>query len=176
VIAFLITCTTGHPLLIGEATYPFWLQFGLMTALAGSTLLNAGSNVAVASKAGRAGPPPSSRSPQAVAIAGCGAINAARGPVTLAQGDAIDGFYEWQTANDGARFRWTKEYASVIVPKDVDRVRIPIRVPTDSPAIAPMPVSIAIAGFKPRAYSSIARGACSRPISPRRARWRPSSG
>ena len=148
VIAFLITCTTGHPLLIGEATYPFWLQFGLMTALAGSTLLNAGSNVAVASKPAEPGRHRLAVA-AGVAIAGCGAINAARGPVTLAQGDAIDGFYEWQTANDGARFRWTKEYASVIVPKDVDRVRIPIRVPTDSPVIAPMPVSIAIAGFKP---------------------------
>jgi O-antigen ligase len=148
VIAFLITCATGHPLLVGEATYPFWLQFGLMAALAGSTLLNAGSNVDAVPQPAEPGRRRLAVA-AGVAIAGCGAINAARGPVTLAHGDAIDGFYEWQTADDGVRFRWTKEYASVIVPKDVDRVRIPIRVPTDRPTIAPMPVSIAIAGSKP---------------------------
>ena len=40
VMVFLVTCLTGHPLLVGEVAYPFWIQFGLMTALAGSTLLN----------------------------------------------------------------------------------------------------------------------------------------
>jgi len=40
VMLFLVTCLTGHPLLLGEVAYPFWMQFGLMTALAGSTLLN----------------------------------------------------------------------------------------------------------------------------------------
>ena len=76
-------------------------------------------------------------------------MSAWRGPLGLARSDSIDGFYEWETAEDGTRFRWTKEFASVIVPNDVGRVRIPIRVPTDRPTIAPMPVYVSIAGSRP---------------------------
>jgi hypothetical protein len=39
VLAFLATRLTGHPLLTGGAAGAFWIQFGLMSALAGSTLL-----------------------------------------------------------------------------------------------------------------------------------------
>ena len=40
VAVFIITCLTGHPFLVGEVAYPFWMLFGLMTALAGPTLLS----------------------------------------------------------------------------------------------------------------------------------------
>ena len=39
VLAFLATRPTVHPLLAGGAADAFWIQFGLMSALAGSTLL-----------------------------------------------------------------------------------------------------------------------------------------
>ncbi len=39
VLAFLATRLTGHPLFAGGAAAAFWIQFGLMSALAGSTLL-----------------------------------------------------------------------------------------------------------------------------------------
>jgi hypothetical protein len=39
VLAFLATRLTGPPLLAGGAAGAFWIQFGLMSALAGSTLL-----------------------------------------------------------------------------------------------------------------------------------------
>ena len=148
--AFLGTCATGHPLLVGEATYPFALQLGLAAALAESTLLNrdpigawAASSVAHPKRRRTA------IAAGAAAIALGALVSAWRGPLGLARSDSIDGFYEWETAEDGTRFRWTKEFASVIVPNDVGRVRIPIRVPTDRPTIAPMPVYVSIAGSRP---------------------------
>ena len=145
--AFLGTCATGHPLLVGEATYPFAIQFGLAAALAGSTLLNLDPARASfpATEARRAhGRIAIATGAAAIAIGAL--VNAWRGPLELARSPEIDGFYEWETAEDGTRFRWTKEFASVIVPKDVQRVRIPIRVPTDRPSIAPMPIYISIPG------------------------------
>jgi len=150
VVAFLGTCATGHPLLVGEATYPFAMQFGLAAALAGSTRLNL-DPTRERSTASAAHPERAVLAMAAgvAAIAIAALAGAWRGPLELARSDAVDGFYEWETAEDGTRFRWTKEFASVIVPKDVDRVRIPIRVPTDRPSIAPMPVYVSIGGSRP---------------------------
>ena len=148
VVAFLGTCATGHPLLVGEAAYPFAIQCGLMAALAGSTLINIDPARAIAAETTRTGTPRTAMAAGVAAIAIAAVASAWRGPLALPRSDAIDGFYEWETAADGARFRWTKEFASVIVPRDVERVRIPIRVPTDRPAIAPMPVYVSIAGSR----------------------------
>ncbi len=41
IVALLGTCLTGHPLLVAEVAFPFWIQFGLVAGLAGSVLLNA---------------------------------------------------------------------------------------------------------------------------------------
>ena len=149
VAAFLGTCATGHPLLVGEAAYPFAMQFGLMAALAGSTLINVDPVRAWTASATRTETPRMVMAAGVAAIAIAAVLSAWRGPLELARSDAIDGFYAWETAEDGARFRWTKEFASVIVPRDVERVRIPIRVPTDRPSIAPMPVYVSIAGSRP---------------------------
>ena len=41
VATFAGTWLGGHPLLVSEVAFPFWIQYGLMVGLAGSTLLNA---------------------------------------------------------------------------------------------------------------------------------------
>jgi hypothetical protein len=41
VVVLLGTCLTGHPLLVDEVAFPFWMQFGLVAGLAGSVLSNA---------------------------------------------------------------------------------------------------------------------------------------
>jgi hypothetical protein len=61
----------------------------------------------------------------------------------------VDGFYGWETAEDGRRFRWTEQFASIIVPQEARRVRVPMRVPMDRPPIAPMVVEWSIGGAKP---------------------------
>ena len=150
VIAFLGTCLTGHPLLVGEVAYPFWVQFGVMTALAGSTLLNdeiAADRRNLTASAARSW----SRVTTAAGVAIVAGVltSAVRGPVSPPESQAVDGFYGWETAEDGRKFRWTQQFASIIVPNEVERVRIPVRVPTDRPAIAPMVVEVSTGGAKP---------------------------
>jgi O-antigen ligase len=147
VMVFLITCVTGHPLLVAEVAYPFWLQFGLMTALAGSTLLND------AASAGGWPLPRATRRPSAIVTAAAavavlvtGSIATARATISPAQSSAVDGFYGWETLEDGTRFRWTNQYASLFVPADITRVEIPVRLPTDGRAVKPMGVEVMTAG------------------------------
>ena len=145
VMVFLITCVTGHPFLLGEVAYPFWVQFGLMTALAGSTLLN---QIVIGAPA-RPGTPRPFRLPiaaVAVAILLVSPVATARVDVTPPTSQAVDGFYRWETLEDGTRYRWTGLFASLFVPADVTRVEVPIRLPTANRNIAPMGVEVMTSG------------------------------
>jgi len=59
---------------------------------------------------------------------------------------AIDGFYGWDTAEDGTRFRWTGQYASLFVPANVTRVYVPVRMPARIPSLTPIGVEVTIGG------------------------------
>jgi hypothetical protein len=144
VAAFIITCLTGHPFLVGEVAYPFWLLFGLMTALAGATLL---------SDTGRSraswSTPPALRwlaAAAATVILVASPITTAKGAVIPSESRAVNGLFEWETLADGTRFRWTGRYASLFVPADVTRVEIPVRLPTDGRSIPVMGVEAMTGG------------------------------
>ena len=148
VMVFIATCLSGHPLLVGEVAYPFWMQFGLMSALAGSTLLN---DAEIAG--GLTTRPGTPRAPSLLAV-GAALVIVVLGPVTTARGEvsppesqAVDGFYPWEQLEDGTRFRWTGEYASLFVPADVARVEIPIRLPTDGRSVRAMGVEVMTGGL-----------------------------
>ena len=147
-LVFIGTCLTGHPLLIGEVAYPFWIQFGLVAALAGSTLLDRDA-AADRSRVQRGTPRSRLMLPTAAAlvILVSSAIATARVAVAPPVSQAVDGFYAWQALEDGTRFRWTGQYASLFVPADVTRVEIPIRVPTDGRAVRSMGVEVMTAGI-----------------------------
>jgi len=130
--AFVATCATGHPLLLTEVAVPFWLAFGLMWALAASTLLRAGVDRPPHSVPGFA-----AAAAIAVVAAQFFAHDATLRPP---ESHAITGLYEWETDVDGTRYRWTGDYGSIFVPSDVTRVYIPVRVPAVAPAISPMQV------------------------------------
>jgi O-antigen ligase len=147
VAAFIITCLTGHPFLVGEVAYPFWLLFGLMTALAGAALL---------SDAGRVGRSRASWSTlpalrwlaaaAAIVILVASPITTATGAVIPSESRGVNGLFEWETLSDGTRFRWTGRYASLFVPADVTRVEIPVRLPTDGRSIPVMGVEAMTGG------------------------------
>jgi hypothetical protein len=82
----------------------------------------------------------------ALVIVAWSPILTAREDLTPPESQAVDGLYEWETLEDGTRFRWTGQFASVFVPADVTRVEIPVRVPTDGRSIQPMGVEVMIAG------------------------------
>jgi O-antigen ligase len=145
VVVFLITCLTGHPFLVGAVAYPFWLQVGLMTALAGSTLMNqtsAAERPAVPS--GRAWAHGALAA--AIVILVWSPIATAKIADRAPDSPAVDGFYRWETLEDGMRFRWSARYASLFVPAEVTRVEIPVRLPVDNRSISPMGLEIRTAG------------------------------
>ena len=78
-----------------------------------------------------------------------GAVTTERPTAAPVESQAVDGFYRWETAEDGRRFRWTGQFASVLLPKDVVRVRIPIRIPTDRAPIAPIGIDVSTDGGRP---------------------------
>jgi O-antigen ligase len=146
IMVFLGTCLTGHPLLVGEVAYAFWILFGLTAGLAASVLLNDPVHGDVLQPA----PAPRHwRLPAAIAVVTLVAV-----PLTAGSGaaiaplasQAVDGFYGWETLDDGTRFRWTSGYASLFLPADVTRVEIPIRLPTDGRTIRPIGVEVMTAG------------------------------
>lgn len=137
-IACIATWATGHPLLLTEVAVPFWIAFGLMWALGDASFVDAN---------------PAGRRPSASIVAMIAAAVVIAAQLTAADpllrppdSRDITGIYEWETAADGTRFRWTGEYGSVFVPSDVTRVYIPVRVPAVAPAISPMQVEARTAG------------------------------
>jgi len=146
IVALLGTCLTGHPLLVGEVAFPFWIQFGLVAGLAGSTLLNVEP----------AGFERSRRTPQrwrlaaaamAVFLVVSEPVSAAWRPITPSASPAVDGFYGWETDQGGRRFRWTGRYASLFVPDDVRRANIQVRVPSGARGVAPIGVEVMVSGI-----------------------------
>jgi putative inorganic carbon (hco3(-)) transporter len=154
--AFVITWTGSHPLLVGEVAFPFWIQFGLMVALAGSTILTRidRPGTQTSETCARASWPPS-------AIAGLVGIAAtiaiatiavASQPITPPSSRDVNGFYDWETGSDGVPFRWSERFASLFVPSDVRRVEIPVKVPAELRIQPPLEVDLVVGGvFQNRA-------------------------
>jgi len=151
IAALLMTCATGHPLLVSEVAFPFWIQFGLALALALSPLVNA--SMASPGIAREEGPGTVRTWRLRTATVCAGAIvvavavrGAAAGPLRPPVSQAVDGLYPWEKSEDGRNVRWTEEYGSVFVPADTKRIYIPARIPADTPLLVPMPVYISIGG------------------------------
>ena len=141
------TCLTGHPLLVDEVMAPFWILFGLTAGLAGSTLLNAAAGDGSREwerRARRTGWMTTATAVAAVLV--WTMVGAAQRPLTPPASEAVDGFYGWETAPDGARFRWTGQYASVFVPDDVTTVQIPVRVPVVIRNVTPNGIEVSTGG------------------------------
>jgi O-antigen ligase len=142
VAAVCVTCLTGHPLLVDEVAFPFWMQFALTAGLAGSVLWQTAKEEQGASSIAAIGRRPWMAAALAGTVIFATAFNAAQPPLTPAASAAVDGFYEWDTAEDGTRFRWTGEYASLFVPGDVRAARIPMRMPASARAVTPIGVEV----------------------------------
>ena len=149
VLALLLTCFTGHPLLVYEVAFSFWIQFGLALGLAQSARMNAASDATPLSEPARA----ESHRPAmwavaafAAALVGAAAVSAAHGPIEPPQSTVVNGFYDWETSEDGRRYRWTEGYASLFVPAEVTRVWVDMRVPVQLRAIMPMGVEVSVGG------------------------------
>jgi hypothetical protein len=144
VTAFIATWTGGHPLLIGEVSFPFWMQFGLLVALAGSTLLNAPA-VIVAQRVVPARRRVILIAAGAVAIVGA-TLAVGRPRIPLPTSPSVTGFHDWETAGDGSRYRWSGAFASVFVRGDTARVEIPVKVPAELRMQPALEVDVVVSG------------------------------
>jgi hypothetical protein len=134
VVALLGTSMTGHPLLVDEVAYPFWMYYGLMLGLAGSTLFN---------EAEGRGTRASHLATVAAAVAVIVLSQALLRPELRPSEDrSATGLFEWETDADGVRYRWTGDYGSVFVPADVTRVYIPVRMPAVTAGLSPMGIEV----------------------------------
>ncbi len=145
VAAFLITCVTGHPLLVPEVAYPFWLAIGLMVALAAPAV-----DPALA---------PQGAATRLVALAAAALliasvpVRARYGLPQVRRGLAVEGTYPWQ--NDGAvRYQWTEPYGSIFIDATITHVEIPMRAPWLRAGEAPTPIDISTTpGQRPARYA-----------------------
>lgn len=129
--AYLITCVTGHPLLVPEAALPFWTAFG---ALAASTTPE--TRVV------------SSRRVAAMVVgvfiaAGLGQAVMAYSRTTTTPADR--GFHGFETAVDGMRFRWMTRHAVTYVPATPGFVSLQMQA-SNEPAPRPLVIDVVVDG------------------------------
>jgi len=112
---YLLTCLTGHPLLVPEAAFPFWVLFGVACADAPAT---GGLSPRLRLAAGAAGL-------LLLASLGLRAADYARLPRTPVE----RGFHDERTFRDGTKYRWSTRHAVTWVPPAVGFLSIPMRAP-----------------------------------------------
>jgi hypothetical protein len=137
VAAFLLTCVTGHPLLVSEVAYPFWIAAGLLLVLASPVRIETGADrPSLGLSAGRA-----AFAAGLLLLIVSIPIRARNAPARVTRTREIDGLYGWEDGKDGRRYRWTEQYASVFVDGNPPRVEIPMRVPMEGETAVAVDVS-----------------------------------
>jgi hypothetical protein len=130
--AYLLTCVTGHPLLVPEAALPFWVVAGALTGAIGDS------------------PQRSIKTQRHVAVAVCAMLAAGVVSQFVAYANRRDtppesGFHERETSSEGDTFRWMTRHAVTYVPNESGFVRLRVRAPA-LPKTRPMMIETAIAG------------------------------
>lgn len=116
-VAYLLTCLTGHPLLVPEAALPFWIAAG---ALVGMTDRDQ----------------PAWRVPAVVglvvfvAIVG-GVVRGATAYAATTRPPRERGFHQPDTTPDGQAFRWSTQHAVTYIPPGVGFLRLRVQPPED---------------------------------------------
>ena len=151
IVAFLGTCLMGHPLLVPEVAAAFFFQTALAAALGGSAILNG------LAKAGhyRNSADASTRVIPWRAITAVGTIAFAvlpawtlEKPLVPVHLEEVDGLYYADGGiADGVPFRWTRQYASVYVPRTARVVDLPLRSPLAAITKQPTLVQITTSGI-----------------------------
>jgi O-antigen ligase len=113
--AYLLTCATGHPLLVPEAALPFWAAFGA---------------VAASSSRGAAMPKPL----RLLGIAAGVILAAGIGRAAFAYSRVADmppeqGFHQYETTRDGSEFRWMTRHAVMYIPNGPGFLHLRVRAP-----------------------------------------------
>jgi O-antigen ligase len=130
--AYLLTCLTGHPLLVPEAAFPFWIAAGALVATAHSAPRRMHARLA------------------AVLIVSVLLVSsvarAAASYARVAEPPPGYGFHGVETAVDGTTFRWMTRHAVTYVPGGSGFVRLRLRAPVEFASSRPLVIETALAG------------------------------
>ena len=132
--AYLLTCLTGHPLLVSEAALPFWAAFG---AVAGS------------GTGGKPSPPTAVHKVGVAAVALLLAIHVGTAALSATRAQTPPperGFHGLEADDTGEQFRWMTRHAVAYIPAGQGIVTLRLRGPDDIPEGRPLIIEIAIAG------------------------------
>jgi O-antigen ligase len=119
-IAYLVTCLTGHPLLIAGAAYPFWMVLGVAAAFAQPSPSRAGLRWAALTAV--------------LIVAALVPFQIAAAARDADVEHASVGFSKWQHQSDGSRYRWAGGRATFYVSPAARSLRIPLRRGQAAPA------------------------------------------
>ena len=123
IVAFLLTCLTGHPFLVPQVAYPFWIALALAAA-----------SGHVAPAAGRAHQ--WIRAAAACLIVVFVVTIPARAREARRHADlglVATGLSEWQRDAEGIRYRWASVQSTFFYPSASNAIRIPLRPGPDAP-------------------------------------------
>ena len=144
VAAFLLTCLSGHPLLIPEVAYPFWIALGLAVGAA-NTLSEAAARedalrevpAAVPGRCGSMVPGVLTRRWLVTALVVFlfasipGRVSREIQEVDLTR--VTYGFHGWEQDRAGTRFRWTVRRARLHVSEQAQFIELPLRGRVENP-------------------------------------------
>lgn len=118
VVAYLATCLTGHPLLVPEAAFPFWIALGAAAGAAGIT--GAATSPAAWSR----------WAPRAVAtlLTASLLVSTARANQVFPT-PADRGFHDEQQTEAGVKYRWTTRHAVAWVQPDIGFLTVDVQAP-----------------------------------------------
>ncbi len=120
VVGYLVTCLTGHPLLVPEAAFPFWIAIGGAAAVSipypsaradmtwlsrGVSVLLAASLIVAASRANSAFPSPPASPPDR-------------------------GFHDEHQTADGMKYRWSTRHAVAWMQSDIGFLTLDVQAPS----------------------------------------------
>jgi hypothetical protein len=112
-LAYLVTCLAGHPLLVPGAAYPFWMALGLAasfdTRYAWTPAMRWAALASILT----------------VAVTIPWQVSAAVSDADLEHSSA--GLSQWQQRTDGSRYRWAGGRAAFYVSPAARSIRIPLR-------------------------------------------------
>jgi O-antigen ligase len=138
-VAYLVTCVTGHPLLVPEAALPFWAAFG---ALAGAS-----------PQADRVGQPSTTAVTAAVAaLIAIGLVLQLHARSVAAAQPGERGFYGLEAAADGRQFTWMTRHGVFYARPQAGVLTIPLRPPDLPNASEPFEVAVEVSGHRVGSY------------------------
>jgi hypothetical protein len=135
VAVFVLSWLGGHPLLVPEVAYPFWVSLGVLSSLPPAENSprqyprQPASTAAVRSNGGRFA---------TLAVAAAILLAVSLPLRLLDKSRTIDwkrtsyGFYDWEVGPSGEHFRWTGARARLFVEPGVTRVALPVRAYADA--------------------------------------------